>query len=78
MGAAKIIHHALANELAEAIRIDWIGHRMLADWIIRLAVIAQHDENMIDARGGTIASSNVRDGSVDVFLSAGPATDSPT
>src|SRR5262245_31498611 len=31
MGAAKIIHHALANELAEPIGIDRIGHRMLGD-----------------------------------------------
>src|SRR5262249_4966556 len=32
VGAAKIIHHVLTNELGEAIRIDWIEHRMLVDW----------------------------------------------
>ena len=31
MGAAKIIHHVLANELAETIGVDWMGHRMLGD-----------------------------------------------
>ena len=39
MGTAKIVHHVLANELTEAIGINWIAHRMLADWhAIRLAV----------------------------------------
>src|SRR5262249_6871178 len=39
IGAAKVVHHALANEFAEAIGIDWVGPRMLSDWhTIRLAV----------------------------------------
>src|SRR5262249_28125025 len=35
----KVVHHALANELAEAIWVNWIRRRRLADWhVIWLAV----------------------------------------
>jgi hypothetical protein len=38
-GAAKVIHHVFANELAEAIRINWIVNHMFGDWrAIRLAI----------------------------------------
>ena len=72
--AAEIIHHALAGELGEAIRIDWIAPRALDDRnAVRLAIngAARREHDQRNSRPHHRIEQHPRPMDVHVVISAG-------